>query len=223
MPTPQNPERESSSRPAKESHIPLTALTNTLSDLRKTPTFRFFGLAFLAYVVWSVAYEQVLKPRTTLDEVVIEHMVSSTEAAFEAIGWPVGTYPQPASHRDRVGVAGHAGVQIGAPCDGVALFALFAIFILAFPGPLLRKAWFIPAGIALLHFANVVRVIVLARIQATSPEWLEFNHDYTFTVLIYGLVFALWYLWTVLGRPARPANPAAPDRPTAPTTSTPAA
>ena len=94
------------------------------------------------------------------------------------------------------------------------------------PGPLLRKAWFIPAGIALLHFANVVRVIVLARIQATSPEWLEFNHDYTFTVLIYGLVFALWYLWTVLGRPARlthPSNPAAPDRPTAPTTSTPAA
>ena len=119
----------------------------------------------------------------------------------------MGTYPQPATHRDRVGVAGHAGVQIGAPCDGVALFALFAIFILAFPGPILRKAWFIPAGIALLHLANVVRVIVLARIQATSPEWLEFNHDYTFTVLIYGLVFALWYFWTALARPARAVNP----------------
>ena len=97
--------------------------------------------------------------------------------------------------------------QIGAPCDGVALFALFAIFILAFPGPISRKAWFIPAGIALLHLANIVRVVVLARIQATSPEWLEFNHDYTFTVLIYGLVFALWYLWTVWGRPSkRPAT-----------------
>ena len=187
-------------------HSPLTALATTLRDLRKTPTFRFFGLAFLAYVVWSVAYEQVLKPRTTLDEVVIEHMVSSTEAAFRAAGWPVGTYPQPATHRDRVGVAGHAGVQIGAPCDGVALFALFAIFILAFPGPLLRKAWFIPAGIGLLHLANIARVVILARIQATAPEWLEFNYDYTFTVLIYGLVFALWCLWTVLGRPTRPAN-----------------
>ena len=112
---PQNPEREPSSRPAKESHSQRIALTNTLSDLRNTPTFRFFGLAFLAYVVWSVTYEQVLKPSTTLDEVVIEHMVSSTEAVFEAVGWPVGTYPQPATHRDRVGVAGHAGVQIGAP------------------------------------------------------------------------------------------------------------
>ena len=185
----------------------IERLKTSFDKLRNTSTFRFFGVAFLAYVLWSVAYEQVLKPSTTLDEVVIEHMVCSTEAVFEAVGWPVGTYPQPATHRDRVGVAGHAGVQIGAPCDGVALFALFAIFILAFPGPLARKAWFIPAGIALLHLANIGRVVVLTRIQATSPEWLEFNHDYTFTVLIYGLVFALWYLWTVWGRPSkRPAT-----------------
>ena len=78
-------------------------LKASFDGLRNTPTFRFFGLAFVAYVVWSVAYEQVLKPSTTLDEVVIEHMVSSTEAVFEAVGWPVGTYPQPATHRDRVG------------------------------------------------------------------------------------------------------------------------
>jgi len=184
-------------------HNTIERLKASFDGLRYTSTFRFFGLAFLAYVLWSVAYEQVLKPSTTLDEVVIEHMVSSTEAVFELVGWPVGTYPQPATHRDRVGVAGHAGVQIGAPCDGVALFALFAIFILAFPGPISRKAWFIPAGIALLHLANIGRVVVLTRIQATSPEWLEFNHDYTFTVLIYGLVFALWYLWTVWGRPSK--------------------
>ena len=145
---------------------PLTALISAFHDLRKTSTFRFFGLAFLAYVVWNVAYEQVIKPRTTLDEVVIQHMVTSTETAFKAIGWPVGTYPQPVSHRDRVGLAGHAGVQIG------------------------------------------VRVIVLARRQATSPEWLKFNHDYTFTVFIYGLVFALWYLWTVMGRQTPQASKA---------------
>ena len=182
---------------------PVNNLKGWFEAVYAIPTFRFFGLAFVAYVVWSVAYEQVLKPNTKLDEVVIEHMVRSTEAVFEAVGWPVGTYPQPATHRDRVGVAGHAGVQIGAPCDGVALLALFAIFILAFPGPLSRKAWFIPAGMALLHMANIGRVVVLTRIQATSPEWLEFNHDYTFTVLIYGLVFGLWYLWTVWGRPSR--------------------
>ena len=117
----------------------MSSRSNTWRDvisqgraLWKTATFRFFGMAFLAYVVWSLTYEQVLKPQTMLDEVVIEHMVTSTETAFRAIGWPVGTYPQPVTHRDRVGMAGHSGVQIGAPCDGVALFALLAFFILAF-------------------------------------------------------------------------------------------
>ena len=93
-------------------------------SLLKTATFRFFAVAFLAYAGWSVAYEQVLKPRTMLDEMVIDHMVRTTEAAFDVVGWPVGTYPQPTTHRNRVGVAGHAGVQIGEPCDGVELFAL---------------------------------------------------------------------------------------------------
>ena len=175
-------------------------------ELWKTATFRFFGMAFLAYVVWSLTYEQVLKPQTMLDEVVIEHMVTSTETAFHAMGWPVGTYPQPVTHRDRSGGGRSRRSPNRRPCDGVALFALFAIFIPAFPGPFLRKLWFIPAGIALLHMANIGRVVVLARIQATAPEWLEFNHDYTFTILVYGLVFALWYLWTVWGSPAAASN-----------------
>ena len=183
-----------------------TTPRSTFRELRNTPTFRFFVSAFLAYIVWSVAYEQVLKPRTMLDEVVIAHMVDATETAFGWMGWEPGAYPQPATHKDRVGVAGHAGVQIGAPCDGVALFALFSIFILAFPGPWTAKLWFIPLGIVVLHAANIGRVIVLARMQATAPEWLEFNHDYTFTVLIYGGVFGLWYLWTLQGRRARRAS-----------------
>ena len=179
----------------------------TFRTLRGTSTFRFFATAFVAYVVWSVAYEQALKPKTMLDEVVIGHMVSATECVMQALEWPVGTYPQAATHRNRVGVAGHVGVRIGAPCDGVALFALFTIFVLAFPGAVLPKIWFIPAGIAVLHAANILRVVLLVRIQVIAPEWLEFNHDYTFTVFVYGLVFALWHLWTVWGQ-----TPAAKSR-----------
>jgi hypothetical protein len=32
-------------------------------------------------------------------------------------------------------------------------------------------------------------------IQIKSPESLEFNHKYTFTLLVYSLIFALWMLW----------------------------
>ena len=175
---------------------------DTFAALRGTSTFRFFATAFVAYVVWSVAYEQALKPKTMLDEVVIGHMVSATECMMQALEWPVGHIPKQQPIATAWGVAGHVGVRIGAPCDGVALFALFTIFVLAFPGAVLRKIWFIPAGIAVLHAANILRVVLLVRIQAVAPEWLEFNHD-TFTVFVYGLVFALWHLWTVWGQTPR--------------------
>ena len=32
-----------------------------------------------------------------------------------------------------------------------------------------------------------------------DPEILDFNHTYTFTILVYGYVFYLWYLWSRIG------------------------
>ena len=122
-------------------------------------------------------------------------MVEGAEWGIEVVGLKTGTFPQPEGYSNRVGVSGTPGVEIGAPCDGLSLFALFAIFIAFFPGPLKRKLWYIPIGVLFLHFVNIFRVISLAVIQSKFPDWLSFNHDYTFTVLVYGVVFGLWYVW----------------------------
>lgn len=157
---------------------------------------KFFLGCFVAYLSWYVLYEFVLKPETTLDEWVMNHMVGGTEWGLEAVGFQTGTFPQPDGYRNKVGVSGTPGVEIGAPCDGVSLFALFAIFIAFFPGPVRHKLWFIPLGIIFLHGVNISRVISLAIIQSEFPNWLAFNHDYTFTVLVYGVVFGLWVVWS---------------------------
>ena len=87
--------------------------------------------------------------------------------------------------------------MVGPSCDGVVLFALFAIFILSFPGRWLRKLWFIPLGIAAIHAANILRIVSLLFIQLYfGEEALKFNHDYTFTVFVYSIIFALWYGYT---------------------------
>ena len=146
-----------------------------------------------SYALWSVAYEQVLKPRTMLVETVIDYMVqprkvpfrrpalvSPTETIETGWGWPA------------------AGVRIGELYDGVELFALFALFILL---SVLGKIGFHSLGILILHGATIGRVVVLARIQATSPEWLEFNHDYTSRSHLRTGLCAVVPL-TVWGRPA---------------------
>jgi hypothetical protein len=129
--------------------------------------FRFLVFGFGGYIVWHLMYEECLKPATLLDEFVTHHLIISTEWAMESLGYLVNAYFQVADgvFRTRVGVAGAAGVTVGPSCDGVVLFALFAIFILSFPGHWLRKTWFIPAGIFVIHTANIFRIIFLIWIK----------------------------------------------------------
>ena len=87
------------------------------------------------------------------------------------------------------------GVWIGEPCNGIKIFGLFTIFILSFKGDIKRKIIFIPIGIAILHFLNILRIAILTYISATNPFVLDFNHNITFQLFIYGSMLALWYLW----------------------------
>lgn len=87
------------------------------------------------------------------------------------------------------------GAWIGEPCNGLKVFGLFSIFIIAFKGKWFHKLWFIPVGIFLLHIVNAVRIAILTIISAQNPEILDFNHNITFQVVVYSIVFGLWYLW----------------------------
>lgn len=52
-------------------------------------------------------------------------------------------------------------------------------------------------GLAVVHIANYLRIMGLMWIQRYFPEHLDFNHHYTFTVLVYAVIFWLWYLWAI--------------------------
>ena len=162
------------------------------------PVVRFLVLAGFMYGGWHLAYTHHLRPETQIDEWVIQQLVDGTERGLAILGLPAHSYVQPESHANRVGLQGKAGVKIGEPCDGMDVFALFALFIVAFPGSWKHKLWFIPAGVVFLHGANLLRVLALTIVQGKAPEWLDFSHDYAFKVLMYALVFGLWYAWTAL-------------------------
>lgn len=89
------------------------------------------------------------------------------------------------------------GVWIGEPCNGIKVFGLFAIFILSFKGDLIKKLIFIPIGILIIHFLNIIRIALLTYISAVNPYILDFNHNITFQLLIYGSMLTLWYLWII--------------------------
>jgi exosortase family protein XrtF len=159
--------------------------------------FRFLVMGFGGYIVWHLSYENFFRPATFLDEYVTENLILLSEKVLAWMGYELNTHFQimDQAFRNRIGIKGSGGVFVGPSCDGVVLFALFSIFILSFPGNWKRKAWFIPSGVIVVHFANVLRVICLLLIQVYWPSALDFNHDYTFTVFVYSIIFALWYLY----------------------------
>jgi exosortase/archaeosortase family protein len=168
-----------------------------LASLRRTwddPLLRFLLLAALLYAGWYLLYERLLHPAGILDRAVIDNLMLLSGNTLETLGYAL--IPEPGGDDNRyIGVQGGSLLWIGDPCNGVSLFAVFSIFLLAYPGPWKHKAWFLPLGLLSIHVLNMLRIVVLCIVVTVDYELLNFNHDYTFYIIVYGWVFGLWYLW----------------------------
>lgn len=149
----------------------------------------FFLKSLALYLAWYFLYEEWWQEDGSLDNFLINHLVYVTDFCLQTLGYTTFTYA------DAVGVDGTHGVLIGVPCNGLSLFALFAGFIIAFPGRRTNKLWFIPLGMVVVHVLNIIRLVGLALIVLYRPDSLAFNHKYTFTIFVYGCIFLLWMLW----------------------------
>lgn len=167
--------------------------TFTASAVFRDPVVRFFSLAIALYMGWYGLYEFVLHPGGALDRAVIDNLVWAASGLLETLGYEL--IPEPPQPERTIGVQGGILLWIGDACNGVGLFAVYSIFLLAFPGPWRHKAWFGLLGLVSIHAINILRIAVLCIITQYDYELLNFNHDYTFYVVIYGWVFLLWYLW----------------------------
>ena len=165
----------------------------------KSPVFIFLFKALGLYLLWFVIYELWLHPMGKLDIWVIKRTLNLSLASLKGIGFHTFT------GSDRlIGIDGTNGLWMGDNCDSIELCALFAGFIIAFPGAWIKKLWYIPLGIIIIFLLNVLRVDMLAIIQKyLSYKWLEFNHTYTFTVIVYAFIFLLWFYWVKKLSPAR--------------------
>ena len=163
--------------------------------LQGNPVLFFLVKALLLYILWYFLYELWLKPQDIIDKWVIDKLIKGGEFVISNMGYTLIPEPNIKQSIRTLGIDGTHGLWIGNPCDGIELFALFAGFIIAYPGPLKTKLWFIPLGIISIHIINQIRIIALVFITLLWPDYLDVNHTYTFTIIVYSFVFLLWMLW----------------------------
>ena len=158
------------------------------------PVARFFLKATGLYILWYLLYELWIHPAGKFDLLIIDNLIFTSSVILKLLGYTLIDFPYSAAIRS-MGIDGTHGLWIGDACNGITLFALFTGFMLAFPGPLKAKFWFIPLGLLFIHILNIFRIVGLSVTQFYFPDALDFNHTYTFTILVYSLVFALWLIW----------------------------
>jgi exosortase family protein XrtF len=162
-----------------------------MKPLFKDPLTRFLLSIFGFYIAWFPLYNFLLKKGERIDLFVIDITISASKWLLELLGYSVFTAT------DRViGIDGTGGLWIGDNCNGISLFAIFAGYIIAYPGNLRKKLVFIPAGILLIQLLNILRIVILSILDTHSRAWTEFNHTYTFNIIIYGFIFLMWMFWT---------------------------
>ncbi|MGP8217180.1 MAG: exosortase X [Bacteroidia bacterium] len=162
-----------------------------LFSILKKPLYQFLLRALGFYVFWYLVYELWLHPYSSVDIWVVKTTMNTARYLLDMLGFATfGREPR------LIGIDGTPGLWMGDNCDSIELCAIFSGFIIAFPGFWKHKLWYIPLGWILITFMNILRIIALALIQRyCSRNFLDFNHTYAFTILVYGFIFILWFIW----------------------------
>lgn len=154
---------------------------------------RFIITCLIVYLFWFLVYDLWLKPDGRIDNW-LTHMVSEhAVAGLRLFGIPAyhamdGVKHLIRSPESRILIISNA-------CNGLVLYPLFIGFILAIPGKLRSMGYMIAAGCVLIYLTNVLRATVLCLIKINAPQYLDFNHRFTFAILVYAVIFLLWVLW----------------------------
>ena len=96
-------------------------------------------------------------------------------------------------------IPGGNGIIIQYGCLAIGIMFHFVIFIVAYPGSIKGKVWFIPLGLIVIFLVNSVRIALLAWIDCFKSEYFDLFHNFMFSAIIYAIVFVmcLYFVKTV--------------------------
>lgn len=90
---------------------------------------------------------------------------------------------------------GWARVIIAPECASLKQWMHWIFLMVLFPGPWKHKLWYIPAGLVIIEWTNVVRICGVLMMQIPWPNSFHLAHDYIFKFFFYLVIFLMWMLW----------------------------
>lgn len=86
-------------------------------------------------------------------------------------------------------------VTVAPECTSLKQWMHWLFLMLIFPGPWKHKAWYIPLGLVIIEFTNVVRIVGIALFLVHYPDDFALAHDVIFKIMFYVVIFLMWMIW----------------------------
>jgi len=80
-------------------------------------------------------------------------------------------------------------------CTAIKQAYIFICIIGLNRGPWRKKLWYIPLGLVVIYFFNILRISIIAQIIGAHPTWFDFFHEHIFKYLFYLVIFGMWVYW----------------------------
>jgi Transmembrane exosortase (Exosortase_EpsH). len=86
-------------------------------------------------------------------------------------------------------------VTVAPECTSLKQWMHWLFLMLIFPGPWKHKAWYIPLGLVIIEFTNVVRIVGISLFLRPYPHDFALAHDVIFKIMFYVVIFLMWAVW----------------------------
>lgn len=97
-------------------------------------------------------------------------------------------------------------INVNGSCSGLKQFYQWIFLMILFPGPWKKKLWFIPLGLLIIHFTNILRIVILSIILMNWPDYWTISHDWILRPFFYVVIFGMWVVWEEKFRLKKPAK-----------------
>lgn len=164
---------------------------------RKLTPFHWFLIkASCLYLLWVFVLEPYVVERNGLNtDVTIATAKVSSWLVPKVSGFQSSLVFPEGDNEVELIIDNRPSVSIADECNALIIMILYIGFVLAYPGKIKYKLLFITLGTVIVFCMNIVRILALAFNYIYHPSSFEFNHKYTFTFMVYLVVFALWMIW----------------------------
>ncbi len=180
---------------ANFANMPANQVSTAMNTIPKE--IRVFLLKVVVLlVVWKALYLFVLAPKRIPDQALTNFTAHSAAVVLKPFYSDVRVVEDPQRQRAHIYLGQQLAVDIADPCNALELYMLYLGFLVCMPANLKRQLVFGIMGVLAIYAANVLRCAALFWFHLEQRQYFDYVHKYVFTLVVYGLIFLFWMLYT---------------------------